>query len=150
MPAFEAADPAAGAAGQRALQLWRGALTLLEQGKVEDGLAFFIDGVAGPGAWKATPESIRQVFRDNAWTIKGQVNDTTFDPYTCADAGRITAPVLLVTGEKSLPFFAKMAGVMESCLKRTERAVVANANHGFPRQNAKGFAEAVVAFVSKH
>jgi len=149
MPAFEGADPAAAAAGQRSLQRSRNTLTLLEQGKIEDGLALFIDDVSGPGAWKAAPESIRQVFRDNVWTIKGMANDT-FDPYTCADAGRITAPVLLVTGEKSLPFFAKMAGVMESCVKRAERAVVANATHAFPRQNPKGFAEAVVVFVSKH
>jgi pimeloyl-ACP methyl ester carboxylesterase len=149
MPAFEAADPAATAAGQRSIQRSRESLERLEQGKVEDALAFFIDDVGGPGAWKNTPEPIRQVFRDNAWTIKGMANDK-FDPYTCADAGRIKAPVLLVTGEKTLPFFVKMAGVMESCLARSQRAVVANASHGSPRQNAEGFAEAVVAFVSKH
>jgi esterase len=149
MPAFEAADPSAAVASQRSLQRSKKTLAILEKGGVDDGLAYFVDDVSGPGAWKGAPEPIRQMLRDNVGTIKGMAIDT-FDPYTCADAGRITAPVLLVGGEKSFPFFGNILTAMQACLKRTERAVVANATHAFPRQNPKGFSEAVRAFIAKH
>ena len=146
LPAFEAADPASIEKIKRAIE--RSANTF-EQGNVDDGLASFIDEVSGPGAWKAAPEPIRQVFRDNAWTLKGQGNDMS-DPYSCADANRISVPVLLLSGEKSGQLYAKMTAAIESCLKRSDRAVVANAGHPFPRQNPGGFAEAIVTFVSKN
>jgi esterase len=104
----------------------------LPPGNIEGGLAYFMDAVRGPGAWKATPEADRQIYRDNAWTINGMVGDK-LDPYTCADAGRITAPVLLIAGEKSPPLFAKLLDAIQSCLKRSERVVIRDSSHQMPR-----------------
>ena len=149
MPAFETEGPTALAAGAKARQRARNALALFEQGKLEEGLTYFVNDVSGPGAWDAASEANRQMYRANAWTLKGTTQDI-FDPYSCADAGRIRVPVLLVTGEKTAPLFKNITAAIQACLKRSERAVVVNGSHSFPRQNPRGFSEALLAFISRH
>jgi pimeloyl-ACP methyl ester carboxylesterase len=149
MVAFESTDPAALATAQKAQQQLVNAVALFEQGKVDDGLAYYLDAIAGAGAWKAAPEAARQALRSNAWTIKGMASDK-FDPYTCADAGRIASPVLLLGGEKSPLMFGKILDAMQSCLRTSERVLIRNAGHGMPRQNPGGFSEALITFISKH
>jgi hypothetical protein len=39
---------------------------------------------------------------------------------------------------------------MQSCLKRSERAVIAGVGHPMPRLNPVGFSEAVLRFITKH
>lgn len=149
MPAFRPTEPAAGGSPRPAPRPAATAATLLEQGNIEGGLAYFMDAVRGPGSWAAAPEADRHVYRDNAWTIKGMVGDKS-DPYTCADAGRITAPVLLIGGEKSPPQYAQMLDAIQSCLKRSERVVIRNSSHHMPRHNPSGFGEALLDFLAKH
>jgi pimeloyl-ACP methyl ester carboxylesterase len=149
MAAFESTDPAALATAQKAQQQLVNTVALFEQGKIDDGLAYYLDEIAGPGSWKAAPEAARQALRANAWTIKGMAGDK-FDPYACADAGRIASPVLLIGGEKSPPQFGKYLDAMQSCLRTSERALIRNAGHGMPRQNPGGFSETVISFISKH
>jgi esterase len=149
MPAFESNDPAALATAQKAQEQLVNTVAMFEQGKVDDGLAYYLDEITGPGTWKALPESGRQVVRGNAWTIKGMAEDR-FDPYTCADAGRIALPVLLIGAEKSPPMFGKILDAIQSCLKASERVLVPNAGHGMPRQNPRAFSEAIISFISRH
>jgi esterase len=73
-----------------------------------------------------------------------------FDPYTCADAGRIASPVLLIGGEKSPPEYGKILDVLRPCLKRSAHVSITNPGHGMPRQNPNGFSEALNASISKH
>lgn len=149
MSAFESADPTAAATAQRAQQQLANAVAMFERGKVDDGLAYYLDEIAGPGSWKALAEPGRQALRGNAWTLKGMASDR-FDPYSCADAGRIASPVLLLGGEKSPPQYGKYLDAMQSCLRNSERVLIRNAGHGMPRQNPGGFSEAIVAFISKY
>jgi esterase len=149
MPAFDESMSAPSAAGAKGKQRIANTLAMLEQGKTDEGLNYFIDDVGGPGSWRAASESVRQMFRDNAWSLKGADLDT-FEPYSCADAGRIRAPILLLRGEKTPQTFTKMLEVMAGCMKNADRAIVAGASHGSPRLNPKGFAEAVIVFTSNH
>ncbi|CAN7766507.1 alpha/beta hydrolase [Variovorax sp. LjRoot84] len=149
MSAFESADPTAAATAQRAQQQLANAVAMFERGKVDDGLAYYLDEIAGPGSWKALAEPGRQALRGNAWTLKGMASNR-FDPYSCADAGRIASPVLLLGGEKSPPQYGKYLDAMQSCLRNSERVLIRNAGHGMPRQNPGGFSEAIVAFISKY
>ena len=149
MSAFDESVSAPSAAGSIGKQRIANTLALLEQGKIDEGLNYWIDNILSPGSWQVTPESARQMFRDNAWSLKGADLDT-FEPYSCADAGRIRAPKLLLKGEKTSAYFMKIVETMAGCMKNADRAIVAGAAHGSPRQNPKGFAEAIVAFTSKH
>ena len=121
---------------------------LLDQGKVDEALAIFVDTVNGPGYWQTTPEWVRQMLRDNAGTMRAAGAERI--PYTCADAGRIAAPVLLVGGEKSPASYGKALDALQRCLRGPERVVIPNASHGMARQNPAGFSKAVLDFISKH
>jgi pimeloyl-ACP methyl ester carboxylesterase len=116
---------------------------------MEEGLEFFMDDVAGDGSWKNASDLSKQMYRDNAWTVKGVANDE-FEPYSCADARRVQAPTLLICGEKSPAFRATTLDAVQACLGYSERAVVRNAAHSMPQDNPRGFSEAVLAFVNRH
>lgn len=145
MPAFDASIATTQPISHRGMKT----LALFEQGKVEEGLAYFMDDAGGPGSWNRASELSRQIYRDNAWTVKGAVSDA-FDPYTCADARRVRGPVLLLSGQKSPPFRAKTLDALQACVTTSERGVVANAAHSMVRDNPRGFSEAVLAFLAKH
>jgi len=124
-------------------------LAILETGDIERGLEFFIDGAAGPGAWKARPELDRQMSRDNAWTLKGDQPDTQ-EHFKCHDARRIDAPVLLVGGERSPPIFARIMDALSPCLKRSERVVIPGASHPMNRMNPSFFDKIVLDFFARN
>ncbi len=125
------------------------ALEILDTGDIEGGLQFFIDGAAGPGAWKARAELERQMSRDNAWTLRGD-QPSTQEPFDCRDAGEIAVPILLVNGEQSPAIFRKILDVLAPCLKRSERIVIPNASHPMNRMNAVAFNKAVMDFFARH
>lgn len=149
IPAFAAADPAAAVAENRGRDRSLKALAMFEQEKIEEGLEYFLNDVSGPGAWRAATEPNREMFRANAWTMKGTAAET-FDAYTCADVNRIKAPMLFMTGENTAALFRNVTAAIHACTPKSERAVVSKASHAFPRQNPAGFAEALIAFTSRH
>src|SRR6201996_7581625 len=48
---------------------------IIAKGDIDGGLAVFIDALEGPGAWKRIPASPKQLLRDNATTLIGQMRD---------------------------------------------------------------------------
>lgn len=125
------------------------ALERLQQGDIEGGVERFIDGVVVPGAWQKMSESQKQPIRDNAWSIKSLLTDAK-EPFTCADAGQITVPVLLVTGENSPRSYGVMMDALIPCLKQQEKVIIPNAAHAMNRANPQAFNAAVLEFLAKH
>jgi pimeloyl-ACP methyl ester carboxylesterase len=140
-----AADPSAEKRQQRIDKT----LQMFEHGNIEDGLQHFIDDVAGPRSWNKRTEAERQIFRDNAWTLKGDLPRTQ-DPFTCHDAQQLGVPVLLVGGALSPPVYGRIIDVLASCVKRSERVTIPNASHGMNRMNPSAFNKAVLDFLAKH
>ncbi len=138
-------EAAAEAAARRAFI--SSALERLQQGDIDGGLEKFSDGTAGPGAWKATPEPMRQALRGNAWSIKSLLSDAE-TPFTCADAAAIKAPVLLITGEKSPRPYGVMLESLASCIKQHKKVTIPNAAHLMHRANPQAFNEAVLTFLA--
>lgn len=121
------------------------AAAMIEQGRVDEGLAYFMNSVRGPGGWEKASETDRQFYRDNAATIGPAAKDR-FDSYSCADAGRIAVPVLLMGAESSPRRFAKQLDAIQACLKQPTRVLIGNSSHSMPRMNPPGFAQAVLGF----
>lgn len=118
-----------------------------EQGDIDGGLQMYIDFASGPGRWKAAPESMRRMFRDNAWTVLGDFERPTT---TRAEAAGITVPTLLVNGQTSPPRFSDMAQHLQRCLADCERVVIPKAGHGMFHTNAAATNAAVLAFLERH
>jgi pimeloyl-ACP methyl ester carboxylesterase len=125
------------------------AVDRLQQGDIEGGLARFIDGVSVPGAWQKMPEAQKQPMRDNAWSIKSRLTEAK-EPFTCAEAGNITTPVLLVTGENSPRPYGVMMEALAPCLKQYEKITISNAAHAMNHANPHAFNAAVLEFLATY
>ena len=125
------------------------AIEQLRKGDLDRGLEIFIDAVSVPGNWKKLPESAKQIRRDNAWSLKSLITDAQ-EPFTRADAKKIVAPVLLVTGDKSPNLYGMMHAALQPCLKRQRKATIRNASHGMNRENPEVFNVVVLEFLAKY
>ncbi len=125
--------------------LYGGAAERIRRGEIDEALRPTIDVIAGPGAWDRTPASVRQMLRDNARTLLGQIKENRA-PFTRADAGAIEAPTLLIAGERSPRAFHHILDGLETALKDVRRAVIPNASHSSNLDNPRAFERAVLDF----
>lgn len=118
-----------------------------KRGEMEQGLQFFFDDVNGAGAWSRLPEAQRQLRRDNAWTIVGQLGDV--ETVTCGDVARFKMPVLLMEGEQSPPLFKRMRAAVQKCLPSARYVTIPKAGHQMHQMNPSGFNAELLRFLSE-
>lgn len=119
------------------------------EGDLDGGAALWINGTGSPGAWDGASATSRSIWRANAWTAKTLADDDR-QPFGCNDAARITAPVLLITGDRSPPLYGYMQEALQPCLKQVQKTVIPNAGHGMFRANPTVFTERVSEFLAAH
>jgi pimeloyl-ACP methyl ester carboxylesterase len=127
------------------LKLANATAKFFDAGDMDGGLQFAIDSINGPGVWAKVPEPIRQVIRDNAWTVVGGGRETY--SATCADFGSLKMPVLLVTGDLTTPRNGQNVQGQSKCLPQATVARIPKAGHPSPSMNPPAFKEAVVTFL---
>lgn len=125
------------------------ALEYLQRGDLDKGVEQFIDDIGGSGAWGKVSERQKEIFRDNAWSIR-TLNSAAQEPYTCADAGRIDLPLLLVAGEKSERVYKLMMDALQPCLNQHEKITILNAPHAMNQAYPKAFNAVVLDFLARH
>lgn len=118
-----------------------------QQGDAEGGLQVFVNYVAGPTAWENTSEVRRNELRSNAWTLTSQPQDIE-TPFSCTNAGKISSPVLLITGERSAPLYGYMHSALQPCLKQVSNATISDAGHMMFHANPTAFMFEVQYFIS--
>jgi esterase len=126
--------------------LYAKAAEKIRGGEIDEGLGPAIDVIAGPGSWDRTPEPLKQMFRDNARTLIGQIKEQRA-PFARADAEAISAPTLLLAGERSLASFHRILDGLEAAIRDVRRAVVPKASHSSNIDNPGAFAREVLAFL---
>ena len=127
--------------------LYARAAQRIRLGEIDEALKPTIDVIVGPGGWDRTPEAQRQMFRDNARTLLGQIKESRA-PFARADAEAIGAPTLLIAGERSPASFHHILDGLETALKDVRRAVIPNASHSSNLDNPWAFERAVLAFLA--
>jgi pimeloyl-ACP methyl ester carboxylesterase len=118
----------------------------IRRGEIDEGLQPTIDMIAGPGGWDRTPEYGRQMLRDNAATLLGQIKEQRA-PFARADAEAIRAPTLLIAGERSPASFHHILDGLGSAMRDSWRVVIPNASHASNVDNPKAFEREVLAFL---
>ena len=110
------------------------------------GLNFSLDAINGKGFWAGTPESRRQILRDNAWTVVGIGRE---DParVTCAEFGGLPMPLMLVQGELTTPRFHKLVAEQSRCLPTAKVVTIPKAGHPSPVLNPLAFHDAATEFL---
>ena len=134
-------DPAdAKAAGDDRREMVGAAATASKAGDATAAVRFFVDGVAGqPGHFDALAPATRSMFLDNARTIPLLFAAPPPPLLTCAQLGRITAPVLIVMGELTRPFFKIAADTAHRCIPGSRLAVVPKGRHTAPATAPEAF-----------
>jgi pimeloyl-ACP methyl ester carboxylesterase len=142
--------PGGGALYQAYLDTIAPAARAVQDGDRETAARLFSDAVLGPGVFDQLPSSTRERLKENARLLafeRSELDDSTF---SCADAGRIGAPSLLLTGDSSPAMFGLVAEELARCMPGCERATIPNASHLLHGMNPRVYSETVLAFLERH
>lgn len=130
---------------------WEPAGEALKRGEMEKGVKIFVDGVVTEGAFDSFPSEVRKLILDNACEFKSETSSPDFwTPFTCEDAERITAPTLLLTGEKSLKMLKIVVDELGRCLPNKEIITVPSSSHETASENPEAYNKIVLNFLAKH
>lgn len=121
---------------------------LLEQAGATGGPRAAVDAFFSyvcPGLWQTIDDARREPYRANAPELLG---DLQMPPYrvTAEDLRRVTVPVLILRGDKSLPVFRGIAGVVAANVPGAEMVELAGSGHVTYAEQPAAFARAVVDF----
>lgn len=109
----------------------------------------FVRGITGRSIiLDELPSMIGEPMRANAGALRLELDVS--DPFTCADARRITAPVLLVRGDQSPRWLQSIVEVLGRCLPNAEELVLRGASHFLHWERPDEFNDALAGFLARH
>lgn len=118
-------------------------------GDDEGAMRFFVDGFATPGRFDALSPEARLGVLQNAGFFKMMARSQ--DPYPDiprASLRRLTMPVLVITGEKTIAIHRRIDEELSRLIPRARSATIPAAGHGSPRENPRSFTEVVDNFLT--
>lgn len=131
-------------------KVWQPAGEALQRGETEKGVKIFVDGVVTDGAFESFPPEVRNLILDNACEFKAETSSADFwTPFTCEDAGRVTTPTLLLTGERSLKMLKIVIDELGHCLPKKELVTVPSSSHETASENPEAYNKIVLDFLAK-
>jgi len=116
-------------------------------GDVDGGLGFFMDALEGPGAWARLPATPKQLLRDNAMTLIGQVRDDR-PPFSKADAEAIRTPTLFIGGANTKGILPKVLLTLAAHVMGAQTAMIPGATHPMFEQAPQKYCEIVLEFLA--
>ena len=123
----------------------------LRKDDVDTGLRQFADAVGGPGTYDRRSDGDRKMMSDNAASaIADAITSRPRPVFTCEMAKRISAPTLVMNGERSPEFFHRIVDQLEKCLPERMRVKIPDSSHTVPGENPPAFDDAVTAFITSH
>ncbi len=115
-------------------------------GDIDGGLAYFMDALEGPGAWKRIPAMSKQLLRDNAMTLMGQVRDQRL-PFSKADAESITTPTLFIGGAGTKGGLPKVLHALAAHVKGSRTEIIPRTTHPMFEQAPQKYCDIVLNFL---
>lgn len=121
----------------------------LTKDKPEKGVQVYVDWL-GYQTWDglSTEEQFRRKQNGNA--LHAQTFDAAPPDFTCATAKKISAPTLILSGQKRSANSAEIAGVLSACVPNAERATVPDSGAAIYVDNPAGADKSLVEFLAKH
>lgn len=104
------------------------AARLIAAGDVDGGLQLFVDRIDGPGTWAKRPAAAKQLRRDNAATLIGQLDEQR-QPFTRADAQAIRTPTLLIGGAKTRGLLPVVLKALAGAIPGARCEMIPDATH---------------------
>ena len=123
-----------------------------KSGDDEKAISIFAAWVIGDtNFYKSLPAEARSAMLSNSLELRGSLlSNKPFPEVKCEDLKKIQAPVLLMKGEKTTPFFSTIIDEVDKCLANKEKITLPGATHGLQMENPGDFNKMVLAFIDKH
>lgn len=129
--------------------VWTPTRELMATGAADEGIQTFVDGLFGDGAFDQLPPEVLELLMDNACEFALETSSPEFfTPFSHADAQRVTAPTLLVSGEESLRMFQLVVDELERCLPDNRRVRIPGSTHDLPAHRPDVYNEVVLDFLA--
>lgn len=122
------------------------ALTLIDEGQLEEGLALFIDTVSGPDTWRRMVPWFRKMVRENASTLRGQVSEI-LRPLPREQLENLGMPLLLIGGALSPSPYPAVVQMLSEWLPSAHKEIIAGSSHGMNLGNPRAFNSAIEQFL---
>ncbi len=97
-------------------------------GDIDGALMRFAENYDGPGAWERVPPTMRQTWRDNAYTLIGQADEQR-QPFTRAEAEAIAVPTLIIIGANTPGALPSTSRALAAHMRDSRVEVIPNARH---------------------
>lgn len=128
----------------------RPAQEALRRNDLMGGVRAFIDGRNGrAGVFDQLPPPVRTRLMENAPALKAElVLGPGLPAFTCNDAYQVRHRVLLLVGERSLPFFHRISEELSRCLPNARTGLITGVPHaGIFSGNVEEAAKAIFDFL---
>jgi len=118
--------------------------------RLEEWLATFVDWWNGQGAWAQLAPQTQQAFRDVGWKISQEVASLGADKTDRAGYARITAPTLILGGEKTRPAERRVLDKLAAALPDVRLQLFAELGHMGPIMAAPIVNAPIVEHIARH
>lgn len=115
-------------------------------GDVEGGLTLFVDRIDGPGTWAKRLAAAKQMRRDNAATLIGQINELR-RPFSRADAEAIKSPTLLIGGARTQGMLPIVLQALAGAIPGARSVLIPDTTHTMFDQAPVAFSQIVHDFL---
>jgi pimeloyl-ACP methyl ester carboxylesterase len=131
-------------------RVWTGMETALRADDAEKAAKQLFDWAnASPGAYDALPPPFKGEILDNARILPFQLAQPP-PPLLCGDLSTLALPVLVVSGQRSNPFYGAVADAVAACIQGALRETTPSAGHDLQRENPDSFNAQLVGFLTTH
>lgn len=121
----------------------------LRRGDDERAMRRFTSGVLGKAACEDVPEQRRQQMRENMNAVRAQLLGAGFPPLADDDVRGVTAPTLLLNGERSPALFRRLTERLHELLPNAQRLAIPAASHRMHEEQPAVLNDAILGFLAR-
>jgi non-heme chloroperoxidase len=121
----------------------------LTKEKSDKGVQMYMDWL-GYQSWAGISAEEQYRRKQNGNALHAQTFDASAPNFTCDTAKRISAPTLILSGQRRSPNSAEIAGVLSACIPNAERATVPNAGAAVYVDNPAEADKMLLEFLDNH
>jgi pimeloyl-ACP methyl ester carboxylesterase len=103
----------------------------------------------GAGAFDKQPETVRQMFLDNARTVPLALSAPRAPAVTCATLGGVKTPTLVAGGERTRRYYSLINAALVRCIPGSRLVTIPKATHPMSIQNPAAFNEVLLQFLAQ-
>lgn len=123
----------------------------IRRGELKEAVEIFVNGAQGrEDGFRQLPDSVRSNLMDNGESLRGETEPKTMPRFSREDAGRISAPTLLVKNELAPKIVHRIVDILAEALPNNEVVTLQGGSHLLHLENPKEFNKSVLEFLAKH